>query len=612
MRTSGFSRLAMSGILSLSLCAGIAGWYGYQQQQEQEIRLWLGQKLMLDLRKFCDDQTAAENACQQPVTKLPQIWQKKLRQFNIGGVVLFAVNLKDRAQIGALTQALQQSHVDELPMLIATDQEGGRVARLPEAVLPAFPGAMALGATFAKHQQHFASEQGAAQAKTLQQLGININFSPSVDVNSDPANPVIGVRSFGDDPQQVAALGIAVARGLQQGGVAATLKHFPGHGDTDTDSHTGLPQVDHVRAVAETIDLEPFRQAIQARAARLVMTAHIQYPALDDSQMSTSQGTSITAPATLSKPILTELLRGELEFDGVVITDALNMKAISDSFSPFEAVKQSFIAGADIALMPLEIDSPADFEALEQLLNELVAATKSGELDKQQLEQSYLRVRDLKSWLAQQEPATTPSETTIATSYQQQQQLDLAIAANALTLLDGDISAIANASAKAFYLLMPDADKCRRFTLALRDEFPTSAVQCHDLRLKPELPSLQAGTVVIGAYVAPEQSAVEAGVLADLQQDVAALAPMPVDSQLSVLQQQFAAARQQNARTVVLALRSPYQLPLFKDKTDIRLASYGYPFSLEPDNKAGAVFVALAQLLSGKTHATGVLPVRLD
>lgn len=607
MQTRGFSRLTMSGILSLALCAGIAGWYWYQHQQEQKIRLWLGQKLMLDLRKFCDDQTAEEHACQQPVTKLPQIWQKKLRQFNIGGVVLFAANLQDRSQIGALTQALQQSHVDELPMLIATDQEGGRVARLPEAVLPAFPGAMALGATFAKHQQHFASEQGAAQAKTLRELGININFSPSVDVNSDPANPVIGVRSFGDDPQQVAALGIAVARGLQQEGVAATLKHFPGHGDTDTDSHTGLPQVDHVRAVAETIDLEPFRQAIQARAARLVMTAHIQYPALDDSQLSTIQGTSITAPATLSKPILTGLLRGELEFDGVVITDALNMKAISDSFSPFEAVKQSFIVGADIALMPLEIDSPADFVALEQLLSELVAATKSGELDKQQLEQSYLRVRDLKSWLAQQEQATTPTETTIATSYQ---QLDLAIAANALTLLDGDVSAIA--SAKSFYLLMPDADKCRRFTLALRDEFPTSAVQCHDLRLKPELPNLKAGTVVIGAYVAPEQSAVEAGVLADLQQDVAALAPMAVDSQLSELQQYFAAAREQNARTMVLALRSPYQLPLFEGKADIRLASYGYPFSLEPDNKAGAVFVALAQLLSGKTHATGVLPVRLD
>jgi beta-N-acetylhexosaminidase len=599
-------------VLSIAIFAGIGGWYWYQHQQEQEIRLWLGQKLMLDLRVFCDDQTAAENTCQQNVTKLPQIWQKKLRQFNIGGVVLFAANLKDRTQIGALTQALQQSHVDELPMLIATDQEGGRVARLPEAVLPAFSGLMALGATFAKHQQHFASEQGAAQAKTLQQLGININFSPSVDVNSDSANPVIGVRSFGDDPQQVAALGIALARGLQQGGVAATLKHFPGHGDTDTDSHTGLPQVDHVRAVAETIDLEPFRQAIQARAARLVMTAHIQYPALDDSQINTSQGTLITTPATLSKPILTGLLRGELEFDGVVITDALNMKAISDSFSPFEAVKQSFIAGADIALMPLEIDSPADFIALEQLLNELVAATKSGELDKQQLEQSYQRVRDLKSWLAQQEPATTPSEATVATSYQQQQQLDLAIAANALTLLDGDVSAIANASATAFYLLMPDADKCRRFTLALRDEFPASTVQCHDLRLKPVLPSLQAGTVVIGAYVAPEQSAVEAGVLADLQQEVAALAPMPVDNQLSELQQQFAAARLQNARTVVLALRSPYQLPLFEGKTDIRLASYGYPFSLEPDNEAGAAFVALAQLLSGKTHATGVLPVRLD
>ncbi len=607
MQTRGFARLML---LCLLLILAGGSWHWYQQRQEQQIRFWLGQKLMLDLRHYCQTAATAEQPCQQPVTELPALWQQKLRELQIGGVVLFAVNLQERQQIIDLTAALQQSATDGLPILIATDQEGGRVTRLPESVLPAFPGAMALGATYAKHQQHFAGAQGSAQAQTLRQLGININFSPSMDVNSDPANPVIGVRAFGDDPQQVAALGIALARGLQQGGVAATLKHFPGHGDTATDSHTGLPQVDHVRAVAETIDLEPFRQAVQAGAARLVMTAHIQYPALDDSQIQTQHGEWIAPPATLSNTILTGVLRQQLEFDGVVITDALNMQAISDAFTPLQAVKYSFAAGADIALMPLEIQSPADFARLEQLLDELVDAVQSGELDVQALEQSYLRIRDLKLWLAQQAKTAAPAGNDANALYQSQQQLDLAIATNALTQLDGDLSVIAKV--KAWYLLMPDADKCRRFSLALQHEIPAITLQCFDLRFHQSLPQLEPGAVVIGAYVAPEQSAVEAGVLADFSMDTAFNAPLSVDQQLAKLQQQLAVARRQQATTVVVALRSPYQLPQFAGKVDIRLATYGYPYSLKPDQQPGAVFVALARLFSGKTAATGALPVLLD
>lgn len=598
-------RLA-AGFVLLALCVG-AGWLWYQESQIKQIRFWLGQKLMLDLRHFCQHTATAENPCTQAVTQLPALWQQKLAEHHIGGVVLFAVNLQETRQILQLTAALQQTASDGLPLLIATDQEGGRVARLPEAILPAFPGAMALGATFQAHQTKFAEAQGDAQAQTLRQLGININFSPSLDVNSDPANPVIGVRAFSDDPQQVAALGITLARSLQRGGVAATLKHFPGHGDTATDSHTGLPQVDHVRAVAETIDLEPFRQAIQAGAARLVMTAHIQYPALDDSRIDTQHGEAIAPPATLSKAILTGVLREQLEFDGVVITDALNMQAISAAFTPLQAVKHSFKAGADIALMPLEIQSPADFIRLEQLLDQLVAAVQSGEIDVQALQQSAERIRDLKQWLAQQPQL---NETEIAALYQRQQQLDLAIASSALTRLDGDIDAVSQA--QSLYLLLPDADKCRRFRLALTAEFPAVPLQCTDLRSNDTLPPLSPGAVVIGAYVAPEQSAVEAGVLADLPQIASYSAPLSVDAQLTKLQQLLALARSQQATTVVVALRSPYQLTQFAGQVDIRLATYGYPFSLKPDQEPGAVFVALARLFSGKTPATGVLPVRLD
>ena len=608
MQSRSVFRLVVTSLLMVSCAAG--GWLWYQHAKEQQIRFWLGQKLMLDLRHFCAEPAVAGQPCQQAVTELPALWQQQLQALHIGGVVLFALNLQEQSQIRRLTQALQQSSSDGLPLLIATDQEGGRVARLPEALLPAFPGAMALGATYARHQTMLASAQGAAQAQTLRQLGINVNFAPSLDVNSDPLNPVIGVRAFGDDPQQVAALGIAVARSLQQGGVAATLKHFPGHGDTATDSHTGLPLVDHVRAVAETIDLEPFRQAIQAGAGRLVMTAHIQYPALDDSPILTQQGEKIIPPATLSQPILTDVLRRQLEFDGVVITDALNMQAISAAFSPLQAVQYSFKAGADIALMPLEIQTPADFARLAQLLDELVSAVQAGELEVDALQQSYQRIRDLKLWLAQQKTDEVLNPDKITALYQRQQQLDLDIASSALTQLDGDLSALSQA--KALYLLMPDADKCRRFSLALHDEFQGLPLHCLDLRYEQKLPELVAGALVIGAYVAPEQSAVEAGVLADLPQQSGFIAPLRVEQQLATLQQLFAQARAQQASTLLVALCSPYQLPQFAGKVDVRLASYGYPFSLQPDEQAGAVFVALARAISGKTQPSGVLPVRLD
>lgn len=610
MPSRDFSRTTiLSGLVVLAgLLAG--SWLWYQQRQEEQLRFWLGQKLMLDLRHFCPQPDTETAPCEQTVTQLPQLWQQKLTQHHIGGVVLFAANLQERKQIRALTTALQQSSSDGLPMLIATDQEGGRVARLPEAILPAFPGLMALGATYATEQLNYATAQGAAQAQTLRQLGININFSPSLDVNSDPHNPVIGVRAFGDEPQQVAALGIALARSLQQGGVAATLKHFPGHGDTATDSHTGLPLVDHIRAVAETVDLEPFRQAVQAGAARLVMTAHIQYPALDERQIKTQQGEWIYPPATLSPAILTGVLREQMGFDGVVITDALNMQAITAAFSPVQAVAQSFNAGADIALMPIEIKSPDDFARLEQLIDDLVQATQNGELDSDQLAESYHRIRDLKLWLAQQAPAAELSDLAAEAQYQANQQLDLAIATKAITRLDGDLTLLQQA--KTLYLLMPDVDKCRRFSLALAEEFPAAELHCLDLRTKATLGTLAPDSAVIAAFVAPEQSAVEAGVLADMRQNIKMLSPLSVSTQLEVIRQQLAMARKQGATTVVIALRSPYPLTVFAGNTDIRLATYGYPFSLQPDQDAGAVFVALARLFSGKTRATGALPVRFE
>ena len=257
-----------------------------------------------------------------------------LQEYQPGGVILFSRNLVDPEQIARLTNALQEQ-APITPLLIAIDQEGGRISRLPPG-FTVFPAA----STVAAHQ---ASEvaYGAAEvtAKELRAVGINMNMAPVLDVNSNPANPIIGNRAYGEHPEQVCRFGVAVMNGLLDNGVIPCGKHFPGHGDTLTDSHKGLPVVNADRTRLENVELEPFRYAVQ-RGLPTVMTAHVHYPALDSAM-----------PATLSRPILTDLLRHELGFEGMTLTDDMEMRAILDHGTIGEASVRAVQAGADMLLI---------------------------------------------------------------------------------------------------------------------------------------------------------------------------------------------------------------------------------------------------------------------
>ena len=233
----------------------------------------IGLKMMLDIR-FFDTGNGA-----QPVLQLPPQLAQGLADIGPCGVIVFRENLESLAQIQQLTAGIRQclsAHA-----LIGIDQEGGRVTRLPRKEATSFSGNMALAACPAPENETLARGVGETQAAELKALGINLNFVPSLDVNSDPHNPVIGVRSFGDDPARVAQLGSELLSGLQASGVAGALKHFPGHGDTSQDSHTDLPCVARRRDDAYAIDLAPFSRVIAEAVPAMVMTAHIQYPALD-------------------------------------------------------------------------------------------------------------------------------------------------------------------------------------------------------------------------------------------------------------------------------------------------------------------------------------------
>ena len=262
-----------------------------------------------------------------------------LREHQIRGVCLFRKNLGTEDEIRTLTSDLRAVMGERA--LIGIDQEGGSVIRATS--VPQAPAAMALGAL---DDARLAEEVGAAVARGLRYLGINWNFAPVLDVNNNPANPVIGERSFGEDPERVTRLARAWMRGSLREGVACCVKHFPGHGDTHVDSHHALPHVDKTLEELEALELRPF--AALAAEAPAMMTAHIVYPQIDPDH-----------PATLSRPILTGILRERLGFDGVIITDALMMKAVHDHYGHAKAAVLALQAGADMPLAQGSLEEQA-------------------------------------------------------------------------------------------------------------------------------------------------------------------------------------------------------------------------------------------------------------
>lgn len=270
---------------------------------------------------------------------LPPLLSRWLAGGQVGGVVLFYRNIEGPAQVRSLCREIRSAAGRGHPLpLIAVDQEGGRVARFKDPPFTWFPPARACS-LFCCRNEAVAEAFGAATAAELRAVGIDVNFAPVLDVVSNPANPVIGDRAFSEDPAVAAALGIAFARGSLSRGILPVGKHFPGHGDTSTDSHKELPIARAERKTLFRRELLPFRRAARAGIPAL-MTAHVMYPALDRA-----------VPATLSRKILHDLLRKRLHFRGAVVSDALEMKAVADRYAIGEAAVLSVAAGCDVVLV---------------------------------------------------------------------------------------------------------------------------------------------------------------------------------------------------------------------------------------------------------------------
>ena len=296
------------------------------------------------------------------------------REFPVGGVTIFARNIEAPEQVAELAYDLQGVGAD-LPLWVSVDQEGGRVARL-RAPFTEWPPMATLGRS---DDVALARRFAVALASELKAVGLSLDFAPVLDIHTNPRNPVIGDRALAEDAERVARLGVAIVQGLQETGMAACGKHFPGHGDTAVDSHLDLPIVEHPPDRIRRVECVPFREAIRAQVA-FIMTAHVLVPSFDEQR-----------PATLSPIIVSELLRHELGYQGVILSDDLEMTAIAKTYSVPEAAVQAIAAGCDGVLV-----CSGDIEIQAATLEALVHAVEEDRIARARLDTALTRLRRAK------------------------------------------------------------------------------------------------------------------------------------------------------------------------------------------------------------------------
>lgn len=298
-----------------------------------------------------------------------------IMDYHVGGIILMGKNQSTAAKMLALINDSKRANAqNKIPLIFSVDEEGGRISRLPKD-FPRLPTNEEIGL---RNDPAFSFRVGQYLGDALNAFGYHMNFAPVLDINSNPRNPVIGNRSFGSTPEVVTELGIATMQGMLDKNIIPVVKHFPGHGDTETDSHLSLPVVNKTIKELKQLELIPFQKAIDENVD-VIMVGHILFPVLDQKY-----------PSSLSKAVITDLLRDQMNFDGVVITDDLTMGAIVNEYSVSRASVLSFLAGSDVLLVK------GDYENEVNVFHALKSAVESGEISEARLNESVKRILMLK------------------------------------------------------------------------------------------------------------------------------------------------------------------------------------------------------------------------
>jgi beta-N-acetylhexosaminidase len=493
-----------------------------------------------------------------------------VQKYHLGGVIYFAWtdSVQNPPQIAGLSNGLQEAALSQqskvhVPLQIATDQEQGVVTRIgPPATQ--FPGSMALGAGRSAADARTAA---AITGQELRAMGVNTDFAPDADVNVNPLNPVIGTRSFSSRPELAAQMVGAQVEGYQQdGNVSATAKHFPGHGDTATDSHVAFPIITHTREQWEQIDAPPFKAAI-AQGIDMIMTAHLNVPALDDSG----------DPATLSKPILTGVLRNELGFKGVIVTDSLGMQGVRDKYGDAEVAVRALSAGVDQLLM-----SPS----MDEAYGAVTAAVESGRIPMTDIDAKVRRVLELK-W----------DRGIVAKPYVDPAALDSVVGTP-------EHLATADAITDRTTTLVKNDDKTLPLAVSGKKVLVTGYGVTTTQTLADALAAQGAVTTVKQTGSSPTDAQVAAAVAATEGQDAVVVTTMKawdtsVTDRRGGQQKLVAQLLATGKPVIVVATRDPYDIAYLPGTTTY-LATYSYsPVALE----------SVARVIAGKVNPTGKLPV---
>jgi len=505
--------------------------------------------------------------------------ERMIRDRYIGGIILFARNVRDTRQVAAMNAEFQRIALEsgQPPLTIAIDQEGGMVARLTEGVA-LMPGNMAIAAG---GEPQNAYDAARITAEELLALGVNLNYAPVLDVNVNPANPVIGVRSYGESPELVAEYGVMAVRGLQEAGVTATAKHFPGHGDTNVDSHLDLPTVGHSRERINEVELVPFRRAIAA-GIDSIMSSHIYFPSFETQKL----------PVTLSHNVLTRLLREELGFEGVIMTDCMEMKAIADHYGTVDAAVMAVEAGADCVLISHRHDLQ------EGAIEALVAAVESGRISEARIAESARRLLAMKAkrGITAESVVTVADESYYAgeafQSVGSREHLETAqrISEASMTLIKDEAGLIPLRRGERTLVIsvlaaaVSEVDESVDLPVTLGQALAAQGLGVEERSVLLEevgssLAELAAlagsfGQVVVGTYNA------------SLRPEQAALVRAMIDA---------------GGQPVVVALRNPYDIAAFPDVTAYIAAYESRPLALQ----------SVAKVLAGTIAATGRTPVTI-
>ena len=493
-----------------------------------------------------------------------------VRKYHLGGVIYFAWtdSVQNPDQITSLSNGLQRAALTQdskvqVPLSISTDQEQGVVTRVgPPATQ--FPGSMALGAG-----------RSAADARTaagitgqeLKAVGINTNFAPVADVNVNALNPVIGTRSFSSDPALAAEMVGAQVTGYQQdGGISSAAKHFPGHGDTATDSHVAFPVITHTREEWASTDAPPFKTAI-AKGIDMIMTAHLAFPALDDSG----------DPATLSKPIMTGVLRQELGFDGVIITDSLGMQGVRDRYGDAEVAVRALEAGVDQLLMT---------PAMDQAYEAVIAAVESGRISQDDLNAKLRRILTMKY-----------DRGLVASPYADPAAVSSVVGTPEHLAAADDVTNRTTTLVKNDAGTLPMAPAGKKVLVTGYGVVATDTLGAALARRGASATVRQTGT-------SPSDAAIAATVAAAAEHDVVVVNTMKAwdttvtdkrGAQQKLVKQLLATGKP----VVVVATRDPYDIAYFTDAPTY-VATYSYN---------GVAMEALARVLTGEVAPSGKLPV---